>query len=79
MPLIRSLVFRYYARVVTLILQSKDIWNNILIKFILFLFINLRLPLIYLLLLMSRGEVQSTLTLNNWARYVDKINKQDWT
>ena len=26
----------------------------------------------------SRGEVQSTSTLNNWARYVDKINKQDW-
>ena len=25
----------------------------------------------------SRGEVQSTSTLNNWARYVDKINKQD--
>ena len=25
-----------------------------------------------------RGEVQSTSTLNNWARYVDKINKQDW-
>ena len=26
---------------------------------------------------MSRGEVQSTSTLNNWARYVDKINKQN--
>ena len=28
-------------------------------------------------LCLSRGEVQSTLTLNNWARYVDKINRQD--
>ena len=26
---------------------------------------------------MSWGEVQSTLTLNDWARYVNKINKQD--
>ena len=28
---------------------------------------------------LSRGEVQSTSTLNNWARYVDKINRQNWT
>ena len=27
---------------------------------------------------LSRGEVQSTSTLNDWAGYVDKINKQDW-
>ena len=27
---------------------------------------------------MSRGEVQSTSTLNDWAGYVDKINRQDW-
>ena len=27
---------------------------------------------------MSRGEVQSISTLNDWARYVDKINRQDW-
>ena len=25
----------------------------------------------------SRGEVQSTSTLNDWAGYVNKINKQD--
>ena len=25
----------------------------------------------------SRGDVQSTLTLNNWARYINKINRQD--
>ena len=25
----------------------------------------------------SQDKVQSTSTLNNWARYVDKINKQD--
>ena len=28
---------------------------------------------------MSQGEVQSTLTLNNWAGYIDKINRQDLT
>ena len=28
---------------------------------------------------LSRGKVQSTLTLNDWARYVNKINRQDWT
>ena len=28
---------------------------------------------------MSWGEVASTSTLNNWARYIDKINRQDWT
>ena len=28
---------------------------------------------------MSRGEVQSTSTLNNWAGYVNKINGQDLT
>ena len=28
--------------------------------------------------LLSQNEVQSSLTLNDWARYVDKINKQDW-
>ena len=27
----------------------------------------------------SRGEVVSTLTLNDWARYIDKINRQDLT
>ena len=26
---------------------------------------------------MSQGEVQSTSTLNNWAKYVDRINRQD--
>ena len=26
-----------------------------------------------------QGEVQSTLTFNNWARYINKINKQDLT
>ena len=26
-----------------------------------------------------RNKVTSTLTLNNWARYVDKINKQNLT
>ena len=26
---------------------------------------------------MSRGKVQSTSTLNDWAGYIDKINKQD--
>ena len=26
---------------------------------------------------MSRGEVQSTSTLNDWARYVDRMNRQD--
>ena len=26
---------------------------------------------------MLQGEVQSTLTLNNWARYIDKINRLD--
>ena len=26
---------------------------------------------------MSQGEVQSTSTLNNWAGYIDKINRQD--
>ena len=30
-------------------------------------------------MLVSRGEVQSTSTLNDWARYVDRINRQDWT
>ena len=28
---------------------------------------------------MSRGEVRSTSTLNNWARYVDRMNRQDLT
>ena len=28
---------------------------------------------------MSQSEVQSTLTLNNWAGYIDRINKQDLT
>ena len=28
---------------------------------------------------LSRGEVQSTSTLNDWARYVDRMNRQDWT
>ena len=28
---------------------------------------------------MSRGEVQSTSTLSDWARYVDRINRQDLT
>ena len=28
---------------------------------------------------LSRGEVQSTSTLNDWAGYVDRINRQDWT
>ena len=28
---------------------------------------------------MSRGEVQSTSTLNDWAGYVDRMNRQDWT
>ena len=27
--------------------------------------------------IMSRGKVQSTSTLNNWARYINKINRQD--
>ena len=27
--------------------------------------------------ILLQGEVQSTLTLNNWARYVDKINRQE--
>ena len=27
----------------------------------------------------SQGEVQSTSTLNNWARYIDRINRQDLT
>ena len=27
----------------------------------------------------SRGEVASTSTLNDWARYIDKMNKQDLT
>ena len=26
----------------------------------------------------SQGKIQSTLTLNNWAKYINKINKQDW-
>ena len=38
-----------------LILQNKDIWSNILIEFILLLFINLRLPLTYLLPLNIRN------------------------
>ena len=28
---------------------------------------------------MSQGKVQSTSTLNNWAGYVDRINRQDLT
>ena len=28
---------------------------------------------------LSQGKVQSTLTLNDWARYIDKINRQDLT
>ena len=28
---------------------------------------------------MSRGEVQSTSTLNDWAGYVDRMNRQDLT
>ena len=28
---------------------------------------------------MLRGEVLNTSTLNDWARYVDKINRQDLT
>ena len=28
---------------------------------------------------MSRSKVQSTLILNNWARYINKINRQDLT
>ena len=28
---------------------------------------------------MLRGEVVSTLTLNDWAGYVDRINRQDLT
>ena len=28
---------------------------------------------------MLRGKVQSTSALNDWAGYVDKINKQDQT
>ena len=28
---------------------------------------------------MSQGKVQSTLTLNDWAEYVNKINRQDLT
>ena len=39
----------------TLILQSRDMWNNALIELILLLFINLRLPLIYLLLFNTRN------------------------
>ena len=35
--------------------------------------IELELPSI------SWGEVQSSSTLNNWAGYIDKINKQDLT
>ena len=27
----------------------------------------------------SQGKVQSTLTLNDWARYIDRINRQDLT
>ena len=27
----------------------------------------------------SQNEIQNTSTLNNWARYVDKINRQDLT
>ena len=27
--------------------------------------------------ILSQSKVQSTSTLNNWARYVDKINRQD--
>ena len=27
----------------------------------------------------SRGEVQSTSTLNDWARYVNRMNRQDLT
>ena len=38
-------------------------------------FILLRLLIGFFLL--SRGEVQSTSTLNDWARYVDRMNKQD--
>ena len=30
-------------------------------------------------LLLSRGNIQSTSTLNDWAGYIDKINKQDLT
>ena len=37
------------------------------------------MPLIRSLASMSRGEVASTSTLNDWARYVDKINRQDLT
>ena len=41
---------------------------------------NKAVPLRDLILVtLSRGEVQSTSTLNDWARYVDKINRQDWT
>ena len=29
--------------------------------------------------LLSWGKVQSTSTLNNWAGYIDRINKQDLT
>ena len=28
---------------------------------------------------MLRGEVQSTSTLNDWAGYIDRINRQDLT
>ena len=27
----------------------------------------------------SQGEVASTLTFNNWAKYINKINKQNLT
>ena len=37
----------------------------------------LSLPLLPSLL--SRGEVQSTSTLNDWARYVDRMNRQNLT
>ena len=35
------------------------------------------MDLVAQLIYMSRGEVQSTSTLNNWAGYVDRINRQD--
>ena len=33
--------------------------------------------LLVISVVLSRGEVASTSTLNDWARYVDKISRQD--
>jgi hypothetical protein len=40
--------------------SPKDMWSNVLTKLILLLFINLRLSLIYLLLLNTRNQLRMT-------------------